>query len=119
MGSAFIYHNDTSLPKEEYALKIGMAIRDAFQAEGINSIVLIPFDKLDYSQWLGDRSDTQDMRASWADFKLASTSASSLAKLGKKRKICEVCKIFFEGIGKAKFCSNACRQKDKYNRSKK
>jgi hypothetical protein len=58
------------------------------------------------------------MRASWSAFKLSSMSASSLAKSSKRLKVCEVCKKEFEGIGKAKFCSNACRQKDKHKRSK-
>jgi predicted nucleic acid-binding Zn ribbon protein len=31
---------------------------------------------------------------------------------------CPVCGKRFAGILKAKFCSNACRQKDKYMRSK-
>lgn len=31
---------------------------------------------------------------------------------------CVVCNKRFAGITKAKFCSNACRQKDKYARKK-
>ncbi|WP_167374441.1 hypothetical protein [Bathymodiolus platifrons methanotrophic gill symbiont] len=47
---------------------------------------------------------------------------SAGAILASKRKIetkiCPVCKEEFEGIKKAKFCSNKCRQKDKYQRNK-
>jgi len=32
--------------------------------------------------------------------------------------ICPVCSNEFEGIVKAKFCSNKCKQKDKYRRLK-
>ena len=32
--------------------------------------------------------------------------------------VCPVCNETFRGITKAKFCSNRCRQKDKYQRSK-
>jgi len=47
---------------------------------------------------------------------------SAGAILASKRKIeskiCPVCKEEFEGIKKAIFCSNKCRQKDKYQRNK-
>jgi hypothetical protein len=86
MKVAFTYYRDIPLSKEEYALKIGMAIIDTFQTGGIGSMTIIPFDKLDYKQWLGGKSDTQGMRASWAGFKLSSMFASSLAKSGKKTK---------------------------------
>jgi predicted nucleic acid-binding Zn ribbon protein len=31
---------------------------------------------------------------------------------------CPVCSKRFSGTSRAKFCSNACKQKDKYRRSK-
>lgn len=47
---------------------------------------------------------------------------SAGAILASKRKIetkiCPVCKEEFKGIKKAIFCSNKCRQKDKYQRNK-
>jgi hypothetical protein len=47
---------------------------------------------------------------------------SAGAILASKRKIetkvCPVCQEEFEGIKKAVFCSNKCRQKDKYQRNK-
>lgn len=33
--------------------------------------------------------------------------------------VCDVCKNTFQGTSKAKFCSNKCKQKDKYNKTKK
>ena len=47
-----------------------------------------------------------------------SEAARALKALDKKEKICEWCKKEFVGSGKAKFCSNACRQKNKYAKSK-
>jgi hypothetical protein len=47
---------------------------------------------------------------------------SAGAILASKRKIetkiCPICEEEFEGIKKAVFCSNKCRQKDKYQRNK-
>lgn len=36
----------------------------------------------------------------------------------KTQRVCIVCTNSFEGTQRAKFCSNACKQKDKYQRSK-
>lgn len=41
-----------------------------------------------------------------------------LKMMDKKEKICEICGKDFIGSNKAKFCSNACRQKNKYAKSK-
>ncbi|SCN47371.1 hypothetical protein BAZMOX_15154_2 [methanotrophic endosymbiont of Bathymodiolus azoricus (Menez Gwen)] len=47
---------------------------------------------------------------------------SAGAILSSKRKIeakiCPICQEEFEAIKKAVFCSNKCRQKDKYERNK-
>lgn len=37
----------------------------------------------------------------------------------KVDRVCEVCGITFSGTKKAKFCSNKCTQKDKYDKKKK
>ena len=47
-----------------------------------------------------------------------SLGAMLAAKRKIETKICPVCKEEFEGIKKAIFCSNKCRQKDKYQRNK-
>jgi hypothetical protein len=118
MRSALTYYRDIPLTKEEYALKIGMTIIDTFQADDIDSITIIPFDKKDYSNWLGDRSDTQDMRASWAGFKLGSIASASLTKLNQVMKTCPICGITKIMAKQAKFCSNACKQKNKNSKKK-
>jgi len=48
-----------------------------------------------------------------------SSPASALAKLRRKvRHKCPVCEKSFVGIKKAVYCSNACRQKAKYRRTR-
>ena len=47
-----------------------------------------------------------------------SETGRALKALDKKEKVCDICKKEFIGSGKAKFCSNACRQKNKYLKSK-
>lgn len=43
--------------------------------------------------------------------------ASDLAKLRKRvDHLCPICGVTFKAIKTAKFCSNACRQKAKYQR---
>lgn len=42
----------------------------------------------------------------------------ALKALDKKEKVCQICGKEFIGSNKAKFCSNACRQKNKYLKSK-
>jgi hypothetical protein len=118
MKTTILYYNDTPLSQGEYASQLGKSIIDLFRAGDIDYINIIPFDDANYAQWLGNRSDTQDMRDAWAETKLSSINASFLAKLNKQLKVCKVCNKEFESAGKAKFCSNACRQKDKYKRSK-
>lgn len=47
------------------------------------------------------------------------TAGAILASMRKKEvKICPVCDKEFTGLKRAKFCSNKCKQKDKYIRSK-
>ena len=48
-----------------------------------------------------------------------SKKASELAGMRKRTKHeCVICRNEFEGIKQAKYCSNACRQKAKYDREK-
>ncbi|MCL4431564.1 MAG: hypothetical protein M1300_04500 [Epsilonproteobacteria bacterium] len=44
--------------------------------------------------------------------------AKQLKALDRKSHLCDVCGIQFFGGGKAKYCSNACKQKSKYQRTK-
>lgn len=37
----------------------------------------------------------------------------------KVDRVCDVCKTTFQGTLKAKFCSNKCSQKDKYDKKRK
>jgi ribosomal protein L34E len=47
------------------------------------------------------------------------TPGQQLAALRKKvRHVCAECGEPFEAIKTARFCSNACKQRDKYRRSK-
>ncbi|WP_198266682.1 hypothetical protein [sulfur-oxidizing endosymbiont of Gigantopelta aegis] len=47
------------------------------------------------------------------------TAGATLASMRKKElKKCVVCREEFLGLKRAKFCSNKCKQKDKYQRSK-
>jgi len=41
-----------------------------------------------------------------------------LKKLDKKEKVCLICGTHFIGSGKAKFCSNRCRQNNKRKKAK-
>jgi hypothetical protein len=52
----------------------------------------------------------------WKD--IYKDTGSNLKALDKKEKVCQICGKEFIGSGKAKFCSNACRQKNKYLKSK-
>ena len=45
-------------------------------------------------------------------------TGSSLKALDKKEKICQICGNPFIASNSAKFCSNTCRQKNKYLKSK-
>ena len=48
-----------------------------------------------------------------------SPGAMLAAKRKIETKICPVCLEEFEGIKTAKFCSNKCKQKDKYQKATK
>lgn len=113
MKSAITYYHDIPLPKEEYALKLGMSIIDLFEKEDFDSITLIPFDEFDYTNWIGDRSDTQDMRAAWSAYKLGSIASASLTAKNKVMKTCPICGTVKLMAKQAKFCSEACKQKNK------
>ncbi len=71
MKVCITYYRDIPMTKKDYAAHVGGAVQGVFESgEEIESVTFIPFDKLDYAKWLGDRSDTQDNRAIWAGEKL-------------------------------------------------
>ncbi|MCL5272821.1 MAG: hypothetical protein M1486_05910, partial [Gammaproteobacteria bacterium] len=70
-----------------------------------------------YIQWLGDRQDSEDLRDHYEQSQIKFLKA--LKHLDKVSKICAVCGKEFTASKAAKFCSNACRQKNKYKNSKK
>jgi hypothetical protein len=57
-----------TISESDYEILIKAASHDAI-AQGLEPCV-VTFDPNRYTDWLGDREDSSDMRASWASFNL-------------------------------------------------
>lgn len=57
-------------------------------------------------------------RSLWSLYTPKSEASRALKALDKQNKVCLICGKEFIASANAKFCSNACRQKNKYSNSK-
>ena len=104
---AMTFYKDIPIEKEDYAMKIGLAVIEFMNSGDDNIVNIIQFNKIEYSKWLNGKTDTQENRASWAIHK--SNLLTHPTRFNKKECVCEICKIEFTGTGKSKFCSGKCR----------
>jgi len=68
-----IHHNQwkpelLAISESDYEVLVKAASREAI-TQGLEPYV-VTFDPNRYTDWLGDREDSPDMRASWASFNL-------------------------------------------------
>lgn len=117
MELAITYYKDIPMSEDEKIELIGRTVLENFLNEDVKKITFVKFDKEDYAKWLKKEKDTQNKRAEWATRKI--NPSLNLNEKNRVEKICEICEEPFIGTKKSKFCSNACKQKNKYKKSKK
>jgi hypothetical protein len=93
-------------------------LEEKFKDVAVDAIILVKFNDHEYKTWLGDRTDTKGMKNKWAETKAMEIHLAGIKKARTTLKTCAVCGKEFEGIKKSKFCSDACKQKDRYKRNK-
>lgn len=111
-----IFYPDPYLPNEtpeELRYRTSIMIEKAFK--GNQKIIhVIKFDKVAYDAFRGTRSHNSICLDEWGMKVIRSEIAAENKKLDKIAHKCVICGIGFEAAKAAKYCSNACRQKNKY-----
>lgn len=82
------------------------------------TITVLRWDEDAYIRWLNNRLDSNELRQQYESDQIKYHGA--IKRFDKVKKICAIpdCGKEFEASKAAKFCSNACRQKNKYQKSK-
>jgi hypothetical protein len=104
------------ITNERIDTEMSSTIEEYLKTEKIAFVV--KFNEEDYKIFLGDRIDSDEIKQDWANKVMRSAAAINNKKFDRFEKKCLVCDLIFVSSKKSKFCSNKCRQKNKYNKSK-